>query len=199
MDRLPTILKEGHLYCDAVMHDKNNAGTSIGMPKIKARRLNLPVKCHSTLMVGDCVPFYFCPRSVMLYMFHRNNNSEILYAGGQEPIIHLVADMHETIEWAKSNQLKWAFTDSNAGSSYFESYRDTAEFEKLDWNAINSNDWQSCREKKQAEFLVESKFPWHLIKMIGTFSEQYAKMTNDAITIANASRPDISVKRNWYY
>jgi CxxC-x17-CxxC domain-containing protein len=38
------------------------------MNKIKERRLKLPLSSHFNLFVGDCVPFYFCPRSVMLYV-----------------------------------------------------------------------------------------------------------------------------------
>ncbi len=39
------------------------------MSEIKRRRVEeLEVDCHPGTKVGDYVPFYFCPRSVMLFV-----------------------------------------------------------------------------------------------------------------------------------
>ena len=58
----------------------------------------------------------------MLYLIYRRNE-ELTYKGGQEPIVHLEADLHATIAWAQQNARRWAFTLSNAGAYYFESGR----------------------------------------------------------------------------
>ncbi len=43
--------------------------TTIGMNNIKERRLTqLQLASQPGLYVGQCVPFYLCPRSVMLYL-----------------------------------------------------------------------------------------------------------------------------------
>jgi hypothetical protein len=47
-------------------------GTTIGMDSIKQRRLTKSLNSHPDLRVGDCVPFYFCPRSVMLYNIYKS-------------------------------------------------------------------------------------------------------------------------------
>lgn len=102
IDRLPSIIADGVLWCDAEMEKKEPVGTTIGIPKLKRQRRQNPIKCHnSQLTVGECVPFYFCPRSVMLYLIYCQNNDELVYRGGQEPIIHLEADMMKTVAWAK--------------------------------------------------------------------------------------------------
>jgi hypothetical protein len=116
VDRLASIITDGGLQCDALMMKRTAAGTTIGMADIKQRRLELPINCHAGLTVGDCVPFYFCPRSVMLYLLHRGNHPNITYRGGQAPIIHLESDLHVTVDWAKHNEQRWAFTLSNAGA-----------------------------------------------------------------------------------
>ena len=96
VDNLASIVSDGCLWCDAIIAERRG-NTSIGMSKIKERRLNeLTLSSHPALHVGDCVPFYFCPRSVMLFIFYRGNHPEMDYRGGQEPIVHLVADMHRT-------------------------------------------------------------------------------------------------------
>jgi hypothetical protein len=63
------------------------------MSSIKWRRLEeLTLKnSHPDLLVGECVPFYFCPRSVMFYLIHMRSH-ELPYKGGQGPIVHLEAD-----------------------------------------------------------------------------------------------------------
>jgi hypothetical protein len=101
VNRLLSIIADGHLWCDAEVQRKVRPGATIGMNSIKKRRLHeLQLNCYPGLHVGDCVPFYFCPRSVMLYMIHRANHVELTYRGGQEPIIHLEANLHATVAWA---------------------------------------------------------------------------------------------------
>jgi len=68
IDRLVSVVAAGGLRCDAEMQRRGGGGTTIGMGRIKARRLSLPVACHPGDYVGDYVPFYFCPRSLMLYL-----------------------------------------------------------------------------------------------------------------------------------
>ena len=66
VDRLPSIISDGNLWCDAQIAARATTGTTIGMGKIKQRRLTeLTLTSHPGLHVGDCVPFYFCPRSIV--------------------------------------------------------------------------------------------------------------------------------------
>lgn len=91
VDRLASIIADGFLWSDAEMVLRQGTGTTIGMSNIKDRRLNeLSLSCRPGLRVGECTPFYFCSRSVMLYLIYRRNE-ELTYKGGQEPIVHLEA------------------------------------------------------------------------------------------------------------
>jgi hypothetical protein len=56
VDRLGSIAAGGYLLSDAVMADS-----------------------HRGLNVGECVPFYWCPRSVMLFLIHRDNDPDLAY------------------------------------------------------------------------------------------------------------------------
>lgn len=202
IDKLSSILysgSEGQLLCDKDVIEQNLLGTTIGMNKIKNRRLReLTLNSYPDLYVGYCVPFYFCPRSIMLYMFYQNNHLDIDYLGGQEPIVHLVFNLRNVVDWANQNRQRWVFTGSNAGSRYFNDYCDLQELNALNWDAINTNDWSNCKEEKQAEFLVEKSVSWHLVEEIGVYSlEQY---NNVCTIIASAlHKPPIKVKREWYY
>lgn len=120
----------------------------IGVSSIKERRLSNSLASHRGLQVGECVPFYFCPRSVMLYVIHMANHDELAYRGGQRPIVHLEADFREAIAWAGRQRpvRRWAFTTSNAGSYYFDDYSDPADLDKVDWTAVHANQWAGQRK-----------------------------------------------------
>ena len=173
-------------------------GTTIGMSTIKQRRLTNPVKCRPGLNVGDCVPFYFCPRSVMLYLIYRANHPELDYRGGQGPIVHLEADLHEAVAWAERHGRRWAFTLSNAGSRYFQDRCDLAQLGEIDWDAVQARNWQGRTDGKQAEFLVEHSFPWTLVRRVGVRSVSIHEQATAAMREADY-RPDVELRREWYY
>src|SRR5882672_6688929 len=157
------------MWSDAEMSQRSGAGTTIGMHQIKARRLTeLRLSSHTDLYVGQCTPFYFCSRSVMLYLIYRRNE-ELAYRGGQDSIVHLEADLHTTIQWANQNGVRWAFTLSNAGARYFDDRSDVRQLGEINWDAVQARNWSApaIKEGKQAEFLVERCFPWQLIERIG--------------------------------
>ena len=133
IDRLESIIADGYLSCDVEMARHDAAGTTIGMSGIKQRRRDLKLHSHNSLSVGNCVPFYFCPRSVMLYVIYKANHQELSYRGGQEPIVHLEANLYATIDWGEQHGKRWAFTLSNAGAKYFE---DRCDLEKLGRNRL---------------------------------------------------------------
>ena len=110
IDRLSSIIADGYLWCDAEIVRRGVRGTTIGMNSIKERRLAKTLTSHPKLHVGACVPFYFCPRSVMLYMIYIGNHPELSYRGGQSSIIHLEADLRQTVAWANAQGRRWAFT-----------------------------------------------------------------------------------------
>ena len=200
VDRLESIVSSDCLWSDAKIRDLNLGGTTIGMSSIKQRRLGLPLSSHPGLHVGECVPFYFCPRSVMLYLIYRGNHRELEYRGGQAQIVHLEADLNRTVAWAESTGLRWAFTTSNAGSGYFQDYANLHDLNKIDWDAVQSNWWSDppVREGKQAEFLIERSFPWHLVDKIGIRTSILYNRIQDVLSRTD-HRPTIAIKPGWYY
>ncbi len=199
VDRLASIVADGGLWCDAEIAWLAPTGTMIGMAGIKQRRLaELTLSSYPGLHVGACVPFYFCPRSVMLYLIYQGNHPELTYRGGQEPIIHLEADLHAVVAWANQHRRRWAFTLSNAGSYFFEDRSDLGCLGEIDWNAVQASDWRQCKEGKQAEFLLEYNFPWPLVERIGVQSRASFQKVANALP-ANGHRPPIEVRADWYY
>lgn len=200
VDRLASVLAAGGLWCDAEMQRRGNNGTTIGMGTIKQRRLTLPVACHPGDHVGDYVPFYFCSRSVMLYLIYRANSPDLSYRGGQAPIVHLQADVAATVAWADAQGTRWAFSLSNAGAYYTEFRSRLDQLDQVNWPAVAARQWNhpDKRDSKQAEFLVHSFFPWHLIEYIGVHSTE---MTQHVVQILQTAQhqPPVARQPGWYY
>ena len=201
VDRLSSIISDDNLWCDAEIVRRSPPGTTIGMNGIKRRRLTgLILKSYPDLHVGDCVPFYFCPRSIMLYLLYQANHPELEYRGGQGPIVHMEADLRASVAWAKTANQRWAFTLSNAGAHYFEDRCDLKQLGEVNWDAVQANQWSgtSIKEGKQAEFLIEYSFPWHLIERIGVHSTGvYQQVIN--MLPKHGHRPLVEIKPEWYY
>lgn len=199
VDRLPSIIADGFLWCDAEVVRRAPVGTTIGMSSIKQRRLTeLCLSSHPGLHVGDCVPFYFCPRSVMLYLIHQGNHPELTYRNGQDPILHFEANLQAVVGWANAQPARWAFTLSNAGSYFFEDRNDLACLDEINWTAVQAHDWRLHKEGKQAEFLLEYCFPWHLVERIGVHSAAVYRQVLNALP-ANIHRPIVEILADWYY
>ena len=159
VDRLPSIVADGCLWCDAEVVRRAPPGTTIGMNGIKQRRLTeLTLNSHPQLHVGDCVPFYFCPRSVMLYLMYQGNHPDLDYRGGQDPIIHLEADLQAVVDWAKRHKRRWAFTLSNAGSNYFEDRADLSQLGEIDWDASRHGSGRTVRNASRPNFCWNTVF-----------------------------------------
>lgn len=201
IDNLSSIAACGLLWSDSECMRQDTAHTRVGMTAIKARRLyELEVDCHPGTKVGEYVPFYFCPRSIMLYLLHRGNHPDLNYTDGQRPIVHLVADLREVVRWAEAQGARWAFSDRNAGTRYTRFYIGLTHLDQIDWDAVAARDFRDplVKEGKQAEFLVHRAFPWSLVRWIGTCDRRMAERAIQALHGAE-HQPLVSVEAEWYY
>ncbi|HCO95176.1 MAG TPA: DUF4433 domain-containing protein [Phycisphaerales bacterium] len=201
IQNLNNILNDKMLWSDSKRLEFGLDCEIVGMSEIKRRRLEeLDVKCHSDTMVGEYVPFYFCPRSVMLYILYRGNHLDIDYHEGQEPIIHLQADLKAAVKWAAQNGVRWAFTDMNAGTYLAQFYNDLSQLNQvINWAAVEATDFRDMlvQKDKQAEFLVYESFPWRLVEKIGVCNSRIKDQVIERL--GNRTSPEVRVKEDWYY
>ena len=134
----------------------------------------------------------------MLYVLHKENQD------GQTPIAHLLSDMHITKEWAERNGLRRAFTLSNAGSLYVEDRSDHDALGEIDWKAVAAKKWSGAhvapqvKEGKQAEFLIEKRFPWCLVQKIGVGTQAMGQEVMRLLS-GQGHRPSVAVVPEWYH
>jgi hypothetical protein len=80
IDNLPSIATGMGLVSDAERIATELSCSVVGMFTIKQRRLEeIEVTCHPGTTVGQYVPFYFCPRSIMLYILRMGNHPDVSY------------------------------------------------------------------------------------------------------------------------
>lgn len=196
---LPKIVADGCLFSDRAIRLRSGT-VVVGMQGIKDRRLGLPVSCHPGDFVGDYVPFYFCPPSVMLFLLYMGNHPEITYKEGQDPIVHLECDLREVVDWADQSGRNWAFTISNAGAYYSEFRSSLHELAELNWTAIGARDWRDpdVKEGKQAEFLLHEQLPFDLVRRIGVKTEATRRLV-ESILAKSPYAPTVTLIPGWYY
>jgi hypothetical protein len=191
IDNLQSILKDGGLHSDAIVAARDPK--LIGYSEIKKRRLNeIHVSCCSYHYVGDFVPFYFCPRSPMLFTINKGNTGHP--PGCQNCILHLVS----TLEDGLATGQPWAISSGNAGAYHTTFAAEIDALDALNWAAIRATQWSGLQHQKMAEFLVKDFFPWVSIKQIGCFNSVVAIKVADMLN-REKHRPPVEVKRSWYY
>ena len=203
VDNLASIIQNERLWSDRRLVDAPGERVVIGLNNIKRRRLEeLPVDCHPETMVGDYVPFYFCPRSPMLYMIYRRN-PELAFRDGQSRVIHLVSTVTRAIETAQERP--WAFSDDNAGAFYTQFCNDLNQLpDFVNWDAVRTTRWSgrgidpAIKSKKMAEFLVYDRFEWTGFGGIGVINDTVATEVQQILENAD-HKPEVGVMRNWYY
>jgi hypothetical protein len=188
---LPGIVAENAILSDAVMAKRNPE--IIGYDHIKKRRLkDIPVQCCAWRYVGEFVPFYFCPRSPMLFTINKGNTGRP--PGCQSTIVHLVSTMASGMASGKA----WAVSSGNAGAFHTTFAAKLEALDALDWEAIRASQWQGKQHQKSAEFLVADSFPWPAIQEICCQNSVTAAKVK--ALLADAShQPAVTVKTNWYY
>lgn len=191
---LAAIIATTALLSDARM--QGVPSTVIGHGHIKERRLtSAKVSCAvGQPFVGEFVPFYYCPRSVMLFTV--NTGASGRPVGCQKSILHLVTNTDTLIALGR----EWAISDGNAGAAHTSFYNSVSAFDQLDWTAIEARYWQGKQHQKCAEFLVKDFVPWSAIKGVGCYDNEVAEQVSRVIEAgADPHRPLIAVKREWYY
>ncbi|BDG20637.1 type II toxin-antitoxin system toxin DNA ADP-ribosyl transferase DarT [Thermus thermophilus] len=190
LENLEGILQKGGLLPQS---QRPPTRQNVAYGHIQARRAEVVVPVGPRGKLHDYVPFYFCPRSPMLYAIHTGWTE---YQGGQRPILHLVSTAQRVAE----ERLPFVFTDRHAAVRYVRFFHKLEHLKALDWEAIHSFDWRNTRERKQAEFLVKGLFPWRLIEEIGVIDEGIkAKVESVLARFPGLPHPPVQVRRSWYY
>jgi hypothetical protein len=195
---LPSVLAEGGIHCDAIAASRGLSAVSVAHEHIKERRARKRVPTTSGGTLADYVPFYFAPRSPMLFAIHTGAVQG--YDQGQEPIAHLVS----TVDVVARGGLPFVFSDGHAVMSISRFFTDLTDLDQIDWQIMRATYWNDTNgdgdrtRRRQAEFLVHHFFPWTLVHEIGVMTERAATYVNRVLE-PSSHRPAVTVRQDWYY
>jgi ssDNA thymidine ADP-ribosyltransferase, DarT len=199
MTNLDSILRSGGLVSTARRLRESIQHIDIAHSHIQDRRARVTVPCSIGGTLHDYVPFYFAPRSPMLFSNHKQNVTG--YQGGQVPILHLVTSP----EAVQAANLSFCFTDGHAAMNYAEFYDDLSALETtIDWDLMKAKYWSDTEDdpnrqfRRNAEFLVHDYLPWHLIIGIGVINESVKTQVDQILQSFNYSTP-VKVYPKYYY
>lgn len=160
-------------------------------------------------VVHDFVPFYFAPRSPMLYAI--NGGKVIGCNWRQEDIFYL----ETTVDRAVADETDFVFYDRNATLAFSQPFTDLARLNAIAWDLLTEPPqldgfykyWQNKlsdpryadrMERRQAEFLVKDTVALDRFVRVGVVDNNRAIQVRAILTQHGISLP-VEVKRDWYF
>lgn len=198
INNLTSILNSGGLIANGVLQRQRIYYVDIAHESIQGRRSRTLVPCGAGGVLHDYVPFYFAPRSPMLFTIHKGNVEG--YEQGQELVIYLVS----TAESIGAAALNFAFTDGHGIMNYTQFFDNLNDLNKIDWTIMREQYWRDTtddndrKRRRQAEFLVHQFCPWTLITEIGVINSTIQAQVRQILQNYN-HQPTVTVYGNWYY
>lgn len=190
------ILADEALLANRLAHTARDIGDS----DIKRARRSCFVQCGPGGVIADYVPFYFAPRSPMLYRLHaagRNGPN----GSGQRPLVYLVT----TIERVTSSGGGFVFTNANARAQRTLFCDDISQLDEyVDWELMGAEYWNDTVEqpdrksRRQAEFLVFERLPVDRLGRIGVIDERVAGVMRHLLDHAGFDIR-VDVTPDWYF
>ena len=187
---------EGGLRSDAACRREGLTEVEIGSAGIRERRLELPVgDVGPGGSVGDYVPWYFGPRSPMMFTLSRNNYE---YQEGFDEVVYLVSSVPTIVTLGG----EWIASDRNAALSLAEFTDDEDSLrDHISWDVIAAKYWTDFADGadlRAAEFLVYESVSWEAVEAIVTKTEETRGQVQAMVAGLDHS-PPVSVRGQWYF
>lgn len=194
-----------------------NAGASLGINYQNIAHASIQTTRAAKLItnppggnIHDYVPFYFAPRSPMLFTINNGNVDNCSLK--QNDILHF----ETTIDRAIQNNPKFVFYDRNAAISYSKAFTDLSKLEtEIAWDLITeapqldgfckyfqsvptNEKYIDRMERRQAEFLLKDAVDLSAMTCIGVVNESKAEIVRTILAETSADLP-VVVKTGWYF
>jgi len=205
IEKLPKILESGKLICKNSLSETH---VDISLGDVQRKRAAKEVVVPPGGRLHDYVPFYFAPRSPMLFKNHKCAGTENYKP--QHEIIHLV-----TTDEHVADRHACVFYDHHAISYRAKPYHRLADLTAIEWdlffepplvgeyacfwkNDAENPKWIYRQEVRQAEFLVHQELPWQEILKIGVLNPEIARNTVALLEKYN-QKTLVESKPAWYF
>lgn len=196
---LPGILAAGCLRADNQVDRRSALAVEAADLEIKSSRRTIRIGLAPFGCVADYVPFYFAPRSPMLYKLAKG--SVPTYTGGQDPLIYLVS----TVGAITGAGLRWLFSDGNCAANVTQICDDLELLDSVvDWQVMKTRIWKNTAEdpdrmrRRMAEFLVHGSVPLSCMAGIAVRTKGMKEQV-ESLLAASRVRLPVRVRSGWYF
>lgn len=196
---LESILRHQALICKNNIDELRAEYINIAYEGIQDKRSKKIIMLQPYGNLHDYVPFYFAPRSPMLYAIHKGLVEG--YNEGQNSIIYLVIRLSKIIE----QKSIFVFSDGHAIISYTDFYNDLKQLNSvIDWDIMKAKYWNNTREdgdrkrRRQAEFLIYQSISVNLFEKIVVYNNAKAQQVLNILSTFNQEIP-FFIDPTWYY
>lgn len=197
LENVQSMIESRAIKSDSRRKAESIANRSIAHEHIKARRDATVVTVAQGGTLSDYAPFYFAPRSPMLYAIHTGFVHG--YDGGQREVVHLAVAATEV---ARPNE--FVVTDGHAEDAISQQFGTLAGLGEVDWKTMHGRYWFDTDEhgdrkrRRQAEFLVHDEVPFDAVRYIGVYDED-ARAEVAKMLAGTGFEPEIRIRKDWYY
>lgn len=193
IDNLSTVAREG-LQCDSTVQGSGLLLQEVGNQDIKELRRRRRVPVPPGGVVADYVPFYFAPRSPMMFAIHKGKVPT--YQKGCDDVVYLVS----TLGQLRAAGQPVLLTDRNATLAVAAFATDAGDL-RIDWDLMgeaiwkNTDEYPDRREKRMAECLVHRLVEPTGIQALVTKSRAVAERVGRLV----GDTWPVSVIGDWYF
>lgn len=193
VENIPHILQYGITHSTSL--NFNPSYKPIGDNSLIVTRNNFILNNGKHL--GDYIPFYFGPRTPMLYVIQ--NGFNMVAPTFVENIVYCVTSVQKIIEL----QLDFVFTNGHAVDGFTTQFT-SSDIEGIDsiidWDAVNAKYWRSdtdldLKRRKEAEFLVHGDVATDAILGFIVFNQN----AKDKMIVFGATAENILIKPEYYF
>jgi ssDNA thymidine ADP-ribosyltransferase, DarT len=194
-DNLTWIMEHGLHASNGKIQDPNFR--PIGNIELIDKRSRRDVKVGPGGTLGDYIPFYFTPFSVMMFNIHTAYNVQHV---PNEEIVILVSSLRRVAELG----VHFVYTDKHAYLVTANYFTDLKDLDKVDWDILNRRDFRrdpddpGKMERYQAEALVWRHLPFEALLGICCYSPEVGKDINTELAKRDLEM-QTKVQRNWYF
>ncbi|MEZ4850827.1 MAG: DUF4433 domain-containing protein [Bacteroidia bacterium] len=142
------------------------------------------------------LPFYFAPRSVMLYRIQSGYKVAQI---PQENIIHMVFKLEDILP-----DIEYLFTDGHGYARFTRWFDDVDFLSELDWKTIPAKQWNDTeidmdrQRRKQAEFWIKEEISLEKLIGIGVYNQAAFDIVTNLCQNYQRNIP-VKVKNDYYY
>ena len=195
---LPHILASG--LCTKHHPDADPDFIPIGNPGIISVRDDTRVKLKDYGNIGDYVPFYFTPRSIMQYN---------IVTGYWEPEVPKLHRQYLLVIQCRIEKLvgleRYFFTNGQANTDVTRPYIDLKDLDQIDWECIQHSNFSKSDgdydrpRRYQAEFLVYHHVPVDYINALFVYNEKAATFVNEKLVEAENVKLRVHVRPELFF